>query len=545
VSVVRPTFTPPAERRSALDRAHLGDIEGALGTIGFADTAPRRSLRQRLATLLAIAGPGLIVMAADNDAGGIAVYAQAGQNHGAALLWILVLLAPVLFINQEMVARLGAVTGAGHARLIVERFGRRWGAFAVSDLLLLNALTLVTEFIGVALALDALGIGRAVSVPLAGAVLIAIVAGGSFRRWERAMYLLVALNALAIALAIVCRSHLAGAPPVSAAPDAGPSLDGAALLFVIAMIGTTVAPWQLFLQQSNVVDKRITARWLTYARIDTLIGTVVLLIVAGAVLLTSAWAFAGTPLHGGFRDAGGVAHDLATAVSPAAGTLFALALLNASLIGAAAVTLSSSYAVGDYFGYKHSLHRDWRDARVFHRTYAGLIAAAAVIVVLPGAPLGLITTGVQALAGVLLPSASVFLLLLCNDRAVLGPWVNPRWLNAIAAFAVGVLVVLSTVLIATTVFPHADPKTIGLGLVSGLAVVLALVGALATRNRPPQPGRRATQAERQLWTMPRLDSLAPPPTSRSRQLTLVILRVQLLVAAALLVAKLIDVGLSA
>lgn len=127
-TVVRGTFTPPSERRSVLDRAHVGDIEGALGTVIAFDTAPRRSLLRRLATLLAIMGPGLVVMVADNDAGGLSIYAQAGQNYGTSLLWVLVLLAPVLFINQEMVARLGAVTGAGHARLIVERFGRRWGA---------------------------------------------------------------------------------------------------------------------------------------------------------------------------------------------------------------------------------------------------------------------------------------------------------------------------------------------------------------------------------------------------------------------------------
>ena len=142
--VVSAAFTPLAERRSVLDRAHRGDIEGALGRVGASDTGPRRTLRTRMATLLGIMGPGIVVMVADNDAGGLSLYAAAGQNHGLGLLWLLLLLAPVLFITQEMVARLGAVTGAGHARLIFERFGRRWGYFALGDLLLLNLLTIVT-----------------------------------------------------------------------------------------------------------------------------------------------------------------------------------------------------------------------------------------------------------------------------------------------------------------------------------------------------------------------------------------------------------------
>ena len=173
-SVAEPAFNSSADRRSALDRAHRGDIEGALGVVHAFDTAPRRSWGRRLATLVAIMGPGIVVMVADNDAGGLSVYAQAGQDHGLRLLWLVVLLAPVLFVNQEMVARLGAVSGAGHARLIFERFGRRWGNFALGDLLLLNLLTIITEFIGVALALGYFGVSRYVSVPLAAVTLIVV-----------------------------------------------------------------------------------------------------------------------------------------------------------------------------------------------------------------------------------------------------------------------------------------------------------------------------------------------------------------------------------
>ena len=537
-TVVSATFAPPSERRSVLDRAHVGDIEGALGTVIAFDTAPRRSMRRRVATLLAIMGPGVVVMVADNDAGGLSIYAQAGQNYGASLLWVLLLLAPVLFINQEMVARLGAVTGAGHARLIVERFGRRWGAFAIGDLLILNALTIVTEFIGVALALGYFGVSRYLAVPIAAVLLLAFTATGSFRRWERAMCLLVAGSIVVIPLALLAHpaSHAAGLSGLRPGVQGG--LTSTSLLLIIALAGTTVAPWQLFFQQSNVVDKRITPRWLRYERADTLIGTVLIILGAVAVMLACAWALGGTPAHGHFHNAGVVAAGLRTHVSPLAGTLFAIALLDASLLGAAAVTLASSYAIGDYFGFKHSLHRGWRDASTFHGTYATFIAIAAVVVLIPGAPLGLITTGVQALAGILLPSATVFLLLLCNDQDVLGPWVNPRWLNTLAALVVGVLVVLSTLLTITTIFPNIKITTVCLGLFGALPLVL-IAAATMSQRRPT-----ANRLARQNWTMPPLEKLPPPSRSRLRRLALVVLRCQLILAAVLLVAKVVQLGVS-
>jgi Mn2+/Fe2+ NRAMP family transporter len=527
-----------------LDRAHVGDIEGALGTVPSHDTGPRRSFGRRLTTLLAIMGPGLVVMVADNDAGGLSVYSQAGQNYGASLLWLLVLLAPVLFINQEMVARLGAVTGAGHARLIVERFGRRWGAFAIGDLLALNGLTIITEFIGVDLALGYLGVSRYLAVPIAALLLVAVTAGGSFRRWERTMYLLVAFSLLVLPLAILSHAHRSAALSSGLAPGVEGGLSSKSVLLIVALAGTTVAPWQLFFQQSNVVDKRITPRWLVYERIDTLIGTVLVIGGAIAVVLACAWAFGGTPLHGTFRDAGAVAHGLHTNVSPLAGTLFAIALLDASVLGAGAVTLATSYAVGDYFGFKHSLHRNWRDATVFHGTYIAFIAAGAVVVLLPGAPLGLITTGVQALAGILLPSATVFLLLLCNDRDVLGPWVNPRWLNALAAIVVGVLVALSTILTITTIFPGADVPTLCLVLFGAVAIVLSLAAPLATRDGTGRSALADSKWARLNWTTPPLETLPRPTVSRVRALALVVLRAQLLIAAALLLTRLVQLGLS-
>ena len=177
---------------AVLDSEHGGDIRGALGTIARGDTAARPRLSSKLKTLLAIVGPGLIVMVGDNDAGAFGTYTQAGQNYGTHLLWTLLLLVPVLYVNQEMVLRLGAVTGVGHARLILERFGRFWGAFSVIDLFILNALTIVTEFIGVTLAVGYLGLPKVPSVILAGVVVVAAASTGSFRRFERICFVLVA-----------------------------------------------------------------------------------------------------------------------------------------------------------------------------------------------------------------------------------------------------------------------------------------------------------------------------------------------------------------
>src|ERR1700675_2525446 len=178
-------------RTAVLDRAHLGDIHGALGSIAEDDFAPRSTLGARLKTLLAILGPGLIVMVGDNDAGAFGTYTQAGQNYGTTLLWTLMLLIPVLFVNQEMVARLGAVTGVGHARLIFERVGTFWGAFSVIDLFLLNALTIVIEFIGITFALHYFGLPKVPGIIGATVLIIGAVSTGSFRTFERFALVLV------------------------------------------------------------------------------------------------------------------------------------------------------------------------------------------------------------------------------------------------------------------------------------------------------------------------------------------------------------------
>ena len=233
-----------------------------------------------------------------------------------------------------------------------------------------------------------------------------------------------------------------------------------------------------------MIDKRITPRFMRYEKADLWIGIVVVVLGAGALMGATAAAFAGTRGAGNFTDSAGIAHGIAAYAGRAAGVVFAVALLDASIIGAFAVSLSSAYAIGDVLGLKHSLHRGFRQAKGFYVVYAALIGGAAAIVLIPRAPLGLMTVGVQVLAGVLLPSATVFLLLLCNDRAVLGPWVNGRATNLFTSAVVAVLVTLSVVLTASVLFPAITGRQMmEIILVCAAASALAGAWALARARR--------------------------------------------------------------
>ncbi len=530
-----------AAKHAVLDAAHIGNIRGALGTIDMLDTSPRRGVRQRLRTLLAIVGPGLIVMVGDNDAGAFGTYTQAGQNYGTTLLWTLLLLVPVLYVNQEMVLRLGAVTGVGHARLIFARFGRLWGAFSVIDLFALNGLTIVTEFIGIALGLDYLGVPKALGVAIAALVILGVVATGDFRRFERFALALVAGSLVLVPIFVMAHPPLGDVARdlvVPGLPRDAKLSD--VMLLIIAIVGTTIAPWQLFFQQSYVVDKRITPRFINYERADLWIGIALVVLGAVAMMGFAAASFAGTAEFGHFVDAGAVAAGIEAHAGRAAGVLFAVGLIDASIIGACAVSLSSAYALGDVFRVNHSLHRGPGNAKGFYAVYAGLIAVAAAVVLTPGAPLGLLTNAVQTLAGVLLPSATVFLLLLCNDREVLGPWVNGRAMNLLTGAIIAALVVLSVILTASVLFPDQTDETVILwilGVGAALALVAGVLSGGLTRAGPAQDGDRLP------WRMPPLARLAPARLSRSSRLWMGVLRLYLVLAGGLVLARIATLAL--
>src|SRR5580698_7126589 len=508
-----------------------GDIRGALGTLRRSDMGPRTGWSHRLRTLLAILGPGLIVMVGDNDAGAFSTYAQAGQNYGTTLLWTLALLIPVLYVNQEMVLRLGTITGVGHARLILERFGRFWGAFSIIDLFILNALTLVTEFVGVSIGLGILGVPKMLGVSAAAVLVMAAASTGDFRRFERFALALVFGSVLLLPIFLMTR------PPWSAiahdflVPQLPPRAHLAdVMLLVIAIVGTTVAPWQLFFQQSYIIDKRIGPRFINYERVDLIIGIAIVIFGAVAMIAFCAHAFTGTAEFGRFTDAAGVAQGLNRFHgSRLPGVLFGLALIDASIIGAAAVSLSSAYAVGDLLKMRHTLHGSPRDSKAFYGIYCCLIAVAAALVLIPDMPLGLLTNAVQTLAGVLLPSASVFLLLLCNDKELLGPWANSFKLNVFTSVVVGVLVILSLILTAAVLFPDIGGHAIAWILGGGTALGAAVFAGAALRARHTEPAvacASMTQVsrDRRNWRAPRLEDIGSIRLTPTRRLSMLVLR---------------------
>jgi hypothetical protein len=248
----------------------------------------------------------------------------------------------------------------------------------------------------------------------------------------------------------------------------------------------------------------------------------------------------GTPYFGRFSDAGGVAVALHHTIGAVAGAFFAVVLLNASLIGAGAVTLATSYVIGDVFGTRGSLHRSFFEAKGFYSVFIVLILAAAGIVLIPGAPLGVIVEAVQALCGILLPMTTLFLLMLCNDREVLGPWANPPWLRALASVIVAALVLLSLILTITTLFPHVDVTV--LALTGGATLVVALIGMgiHSLRVRPTTAAASApaaTPVPKERWTMPPATLLSRPQWSTARRVAMLGLGSYMVVALVLLVVK--------
>ena len=239
------------------------------------------------------------------------------------------------------------------------------------------------------------------------------------------------------------------------------------------------------------IDKRITPRFIRYERLDLWIGIALVIIGGGAIMAFTAATFAGQPEFGNFTDAGGIAAGIGKYVGRSAGVMFAIALIDAALIGASAVSLSTAYAIGDVFSARHSLHCKVTDAKGFYAVYCGLIAIAAAIVLTPGSPLGLLTLAVQVLAGVLLPSATVFLLLLCNDKPVLGPWANTRLLNIFTGGVIAVLVILSVILTVSVLFPDATNEQVILGILGGGGVVS---GGCRTGDHGFEPKRRERRA---------------------------------------------------
>lgn len=420
-------------------------------------TLAHRPWHRAILSFLVVFGPGLIVMEADNDAGAVSTYMQAGGQYGLHLLWVLVLLLPICYFVQEMVARLGIATGKGHAAMIYERFGKAWGRFSLFDLLAVNFLTLITEFAAISLAMSGLGVAPVLSVPIAAIALVALIATGSYRRWERIVVILCLLDItwfIAAALLHPDWHQALTSTFIPSLPHTG--VTGDLVFLIIAIVGTTIAPWQLFFQQSCVAEKRLRFADLKWARLDTLIGACFTVLVAGAMMLTGAFAY---NHHIPFTDPAQLAQSIATTLPHRSGIFIHHAILllmvNAAVLGTTAISLASAWAYGEVAGWQHSLHKKPSEAPGFYAVYAICVFAAAGIVLVPHLPLQLVIVSVQVFAGLVLPSAIIFLQLLLNDRALLGDrWVNRPWNNWINWSIITILFALSLILAAQVLLPN-------------------------------------------------------------------------------------------
>lgn len=438
--------------------AQVGSVIELNQTVAGSRTV-RGTKKRNLMTFLMVMGPGLIVMEADNDAGAVSTYTQAGAQYGTHLLWTLLLLLPICYFVQEMVARLGIVTGQGHAAMIYQRFGRWWGTFSLIDLLFVNFLTLVTEFAAISLALAKMGVSPYVAVPVAAVALMGLVTTGSYLRWERIVVGLCLLDVAWFAMAVVSGPNWMGAARNAVVPHvpAG-GLKPDLVFLVIAIVGTTIAPWQLFFQQSCVADKKLRFADLKWARLDTFIGAVFTILVAGAMMIVGDIAFRN---HFDFKDPAQMAMQIGPVAGPFIRNGLLLLMVNAAVLGTTAISLSSAWAYGEVKGWPHSLHKGVKEAPGFYIVYGACVMLAAAVVLIPRAPLQLIILGVQVLAGIILPSAVIFLQLMLNDKELLGeeyankPWNN--WVNwTIIVLLFGLSLVLAAQVVAPNLFPPAS-----------------------------------------------------------------------------------------
>lgn len=425
--------------------------------------------RRRAFILLAVIGPGVITMVADNDAGGISTYAVTGSKYGFNLLWVFFILVPMAYYVQEMTVRLGAVTKRGHAEAIFDGFGRFWGWFTIFDLAVVNWLTLVTEYIGMMAAGTLFHIPPLLTFLVVTAILMAVVFTGRYWTFEKLTLLFCVFNLVYIPAAIwaMRTGNVPGGWDTVLRGFYHPAfphgLTGDLLFVVMANIGTTITPWQIFFQQSAVVDKGMDVRDIQFGKVDTFFGSFLTGLVAVFIIIATGAAmyYHRPPIV--VSDARETAEALVPLLPPGKGhwarILFGIGLFDAGFLGALCISLSTSWSIGEVFGWAHSLNKSVKDAPWFYAIYLFILITAGIVVLIPGAPLITITMFVQVVAVTLLPVSLVFLILMLNDRQFMGEYVNTRWQNvaniAIATF----VIVMSTVFGLTVLFP----KLLGTG----------------------------------------------------------------------------------
>ncbi len=437
---------PQDIRLRAIDRLKIGSLRRS------------KSRLARMLLMLALIGPGILVMIADNDAGGVITYAQTGSIFGIGFfIPFMVLMVPVAYIVQEMTIRLAAVTRRGHAEMIWRRYGSFWGAFSLIDLLIANSLTLVTEFIGITFGMGIFGVKPVYAVMIGIAFVLAIMLTLRYHNWERASLVVAAFNLIFIPLVFFAHPNWL---LVASSFGSWHVPSGFSTLFIyvlLANLGTTIAPWMLFFQQSSEVDKGTVPEDIKAARRDTFIGACIMASVAIAIIVLTGTAVFSAHTSDATTSGYNIAFILA-AISHKLGVLpvklFAIGLIDAGLIATIAITASTSWAMGEAFGWPKSINLSFLKGRKFYIPGIVSMLIAAIIVLVPNVPLGFLNLTVQVIASIFMPAALLFLLLLVNDKEIMGAYVNSKLQNAASIIIMGVLILMSGLYGISLVFPN-------------------------------------------------------------------------------------------
>jgi Mn2+/Fe2+ NRAMP family transporter len=398
-----------------------------------------RQRGRRWYLLWLLVGPGILAMLGENDGPSMISYATSGATYGLGFfLPFIVITFAMAVVVQEMCMRVGAVTHRGYGQLVLERFGRMWGWFNAGDLIFTNLVTLIAEFVAIRVGLAYFHLGAAVAALLGVLLVVFTLSGGRYWRWERVVLGLAIFNGLFLVAAFVVKPHWGSVGHAFAtfSPLPGGSTN-TLLLLIASTIGATVTPWMIFFQQSASADKGLTPADVRHGRWDTVAGAVLACAFGCGALIAGAALFG----HGGSTIQGlsgaGFPGALTHVSGHLAGTLFALGLVEAGAVAVLTISASTGYAVGECLGVAHSLNNSARGAMVFYASNLGAALLAAAIILIPGVPLLSIALNANVLATVLLPVALVFMILLANDRELMGRWANGRLNNLVAVVIVG------------------------------------------------------------------------------------------------------------
>ena len=426
--------------------------------LGIYALRKRKGLIARLLLFFAILGPGILVMIADNDAGGVITYSQTGSIFGIGFfIPFMILMIPVAFLVQEMTVRLAAVTGRGHAELIWRRYGKWWGSFSLIDLLAANVLTLITEFIGIIFGMALLGISTIYAVGMGLAIILSITLLLRYHTWERISIIIAGLNIIFIPIMFVAHPNFGAVAASFFSWNIPGGISSFFIYLLLANIGTTIAPWMLFFQQSSEVDKGTTLHDMKDAKRDTILGAIIMAAVAISIIIFTASLVYNSAIPIAKSSSAYTIQYIINSISSKVGSLpidlFALGIIDAGLITSIVLVASTSWAVSEAFKIPKSINLPFMKAKKFYLPGVFALILAAFIVLIPNIPLGFVNITVQVIASIMMPSALVFLLFLVNDKHIIGKYANSKKRNLLVGALISFLILMSLIYTISLIFP--------------------------------------------------------------------------------------------